>query len=92
LIEGKPATSAITSLRHDEETARCHGYQRNPLTLSTPAKNRTTVKIGSKLQRRLASTALLDLHRRPLPVHVPPTTGKASALASMMTWVQQTVK
>ena len=29
----------------------------------------------------------LALHRRALPVHLPPTTGKASALVSMMTWV-----
>jgi hypothetical protein len=48
-------------LRHDEETARCHGYQRNPLPLSTPSKNRTTVKVRYKLQRRLATTALLGL-------------------------------
>src|SRR6202035_2534023 len=27
LIENKPATSAITSLRDDEVTERCHGYQ-----------------------------------------------------------------
>ncbi len=33
----------------------------------------------------------LALHRRTLPVHVLPTTEKASALASLMTRVSQTV-
>jgi hypothetical protein len=46
-------------LRDDEETARWHGYQRNPLPLSTPFKNRTTVGVRFTRQRRLATTALL---------------------------------
>jgi hypothetical protein len=81
LSDGEQVTSAITSSRHDEETARCHGYQRNPLPLSTPSKNRTTVKVRYKLQRRLAATALLGLAPvRSGPVHLPPTTGSISAL------------
>jgi hypothetical protein len=44
-----------------KETTRKHGYQRNLLSLSTPSKNRTTVGLVSKLQRRLATTALLGL-------------------------------
>jgi hypothetical protein len=40
------ATSVITSLREDEETERCHGYQRNLLNLSTRPKNRTTVGVS----------------------------------------------
>jgi hypothetical protein len=34
LIENKPATSAITSLRDDEVTERCHGYQNYFFSLS----------------------------------------------------------
>ena len=30
-------------------------------SVSTPSKNRTTVKLSSRRQRRLATTALLDL-------------------------------
>jgi hypothetical protein len=41
--ESKAATTAFTSLRDDEETAACRGYQRNPLTLSTRSRNRTNV-------------------------------------------------
>jgi hypothetical protein len=37
LSESKAATTAITSLRDDEEKARCHGYQRNLLPLSLDA-------------------------------------------------------
>jgi hypothetical protein len=88
LSDGKLAASVITSLRHDEEKARCHGYQRNPLPLSTPSKNRTTVKVRYKLQRRLDATALLGLAPvRSGPVHLPPTTGEASVLSRTMTWV-----
>ena len=39
----------------DEETERCHGYQRNLLNLSTRSKNRTDVRVSSTLQHRLAS-------------------------------------
>jgi hypothetical protein len=78
----------LSSDIHDEETARCHGYQRNPLPLSTPSKNRTTVKVRYKLQRRLAATALLGLAPvRSGTVHLPPTTGEASVLSRMTTWV-----
>jgi hypothetical protein len=48
-------------LRDVDETARCHGYQINLLPLWTPSKNRTNVKLASKLQGRLAKTALLGL-------------------------------
>jgi len=34
---------AITSLRDDEETARKHGYQRNPLSLSLSRRRPKTV-------------------------------------------------
>jgi hypothetical protein len=34
LSENKPATSAITSLRDDEVTERCHGYQNYLFSLS----------------------------------------------------------
>src|ERR1700739_4422900 len=34
LSENEPATSAITSLRDDEVTERCHGYQNYFLSLS----------------------------------------------------------
>ena len=44
--ENKPATSVITSLRDDQETERCNGYQRNLLNLSTRPKNRTTVGLS----------------------------------------------
>ena len=57
-------------------------------SVSTPSKNRTTVKVRYKLQRRLAATALLGLAPvRSGPVHLPPTTGEASVLSRMMTWV-----
>ncbi len=41
--DGREFTTALISLRDDEEIAVCRGYQRNPLTLSTRSKSRTTV-------------------------------------------------
>ncbi len=38
-----------------------HGYQRNPLPLLMPAKNRTTVGLSFRRRNRLATTALLGL-------------------------------
>jgi hypothetical protein len=42
-VATKSATTTITSLRDDKETAICRGYQRNPLTLSTRSKCRTNL-------------------------------------------------
>jgi hypothetical protein len=39
--------------------------------------------VGAVLPRRLC----LALHRRALPVHLPPTTGKVSAIVRVITWV-----
>ena len=62
LIENKPATSAITFLRDDEVTERCHGYQKYffSLTLDTAPK---PYYFGSKNPNVSAvfTTALLDL-------------------------------
>jgi hypothetical protein len=55
------AWNIVVSLRDDEETQRSHGYQRNLLNLSTPPKNRATVRLSIISQRRLATTALLGL-------------------------------
>jgi hypothetical protein len=41
--ESNAATTAFTSLRDDEETAACRGYQRNSLTPSTRSKSGTNV-------------------------------------------------
>jgi hypothetical protein len=70
-----------------KKTTRKHGYQRNLLSLSTPSKNRTNVGLVSKLQRRLATTALLGLASVRSACASAANTGKASALAGMMTWV-----
>jgi hypothetical protein len=77
--------NGITSLRDDEETAACRGYQRNLLTLSTPSKNRTIVEVRSRRQRRLATTALLGLASVRSARASATTTGETSALANMMT-------
>ena len=42
-VATKSATTTITSLRDDKETAICRGYQRNPLTLATRSKCRTNL-------------------------------------------------
>ena len=86
-----PPTTAITSLHHGAKRA-CHGYQRNPLTLLMPAKNRTTVELRSRRRSRLATTALLGLAPVRSARALPPTTEETSALASLMTWVKQTIK
>jgi hypothetical protein len=95
LSENKPPKTAITSLHHGAKSA-CHGYQRNPLILSLfllmPAKNRTTVGVRFRRRSRLASTALLGLAPVRSARALPPTTEETSALASLMTWVKQTVK
>jgi hypothetical protein len=90
-IESKPPTTAITSLHHGVKSV-CHGYQRNPLTLLMPAKIRTTVKVRSRRRSRLATTALLGIALVRSARALPLTTKETSALASLMTWVQQTVK
>ena len=61
LSENKPATSAITSLRDDEVTERCHGYQKLLfLALDTAPK---PYYFGSRNPHVSAvfTTALLDL-------------------------------
>ena len=61
LSENKPATSAITSLRDDEVTERCHGYQNYFFALWTrPPK---PYYFGSKnpYVSAVFTTALLDL-------------------------------
>jgi hypothetical protein len=87
LSESKAAATAITSLRDDEETAACRGYQRNLLTLSTRSKSRTIVGVRSRRQRRLATTALLGLAPARSARASAATTEETSALASMMTRV-----
>jgi hypothetical protein len=74
------------------KTARCHGYQINDIPLSTPSKNRTTLEVRSIRQRRPATTALLGLAPVRSARALPPTTEETSALASLMTWVKQTIK
>jgi hypothetical protein len=57
------------------------------------SKNRTIVDVRFRRQGRLYySTALFGRALVPSTVHMPPTTGKASALVSLMTWVQRTIK
>jgi hypothetical protein len=76
-------------LRHDEENSALPWLPKK----STSAQSLDAVQkpyyCGSKFKRqcRLAATALLGLAPVCLPVHLPLTTGKASALAGMMTWV-----
>jgi hypothetical protein len=69
-------------IRRDHEETALQRLQLNPLTpqlsqsVSTPSKNRVTMPLAFTLQRRLAATALLGLHRYALPVQLPPTTGE----------------
>jgi hypothetical protein len=49
-----------------------------------PSKNRTTVEVRSRRQRCLTATSLLGLALVRSARAVPPTTGKVSALASLI--------
>jgi hypothetical protein len=62
LSENKPATSAITSLRDDEVTERCHGYQKYSFSLSLDTAPKPYY-FGSRNPHVSAvfTTALLDL-------------------------------
>ena len=62
LSENKPATSAITSLRDDEVTERCHGYQNYFFSLSLDTAPKPYY-FGNKNPHVSAvfTTALLDL-------------------------------
>jgi hypothetical protein len=70
-----------------------HGYQRNLLSLSLDAAQEPYYFEGkySHLRVVLPRWPCLALYRRALPVHMPPTTGNSSGLASAMTWVLQTI-
>jgi len=77
-IESKPPTTANASLHHRAKSA-CHGYQRNPLTLLMPAKNRTTVEVRFRRRSRLATMVLLGLHRALCPCTAANRQGNISA-------------
>jgi hypothetical protein len=79
------------AIAHGAKSA-CHGYQRNPLTLLMPAKNRTTVKVRFRRRGRLVTMALLGLAPVRYARALPPTANETSAPASLMTWVKQTIK
>src|ERR1700738_3431125 len=84
--ENKPATSAMTSLRDDEVTERCHGYQNYLFSLWTRPPNRTTLEARIQTSARSSRQPCLTLHRCALPVQRPPTTGTSSALVGVMSW------
>jgi hypothetical protein len=58
----------------------CHGYQRNPLPLLMPVKNRPTLDVGFRRRSRLATRLCLALHRCALPVHCRQPPGKHQRL------------
>jgi hypothetical protein len=72
------------SMRTSPVTERRHGYQNN---LDTAQKPYYCVSKYPYVSAVLPRRPCLALHRRALPVHLPPTTGKASALVAVMTWV-----
>jgi hypothetical protein len=86
LSENKPATSAITSLRDDEVTERCHGYQNYFFSLRTRPPNRTTLEAGIQTSARSSRQPCLALHRCAPPVQRPLTTGNSSELFGVMSW------
>jgi hypothetical protein len=86
LSENKPATSAITSLRDDEVTERCHGYQKYFFSLWTRPPNRTTLEAGIRTSARSSRQPCSTLHRCAPPVQRPLTTGNSSALFGVMSW------
>ena len=55
------------------------GYQKNILPLSTRPKNRTNVGVSIHVSAVLPRRPCMALHRRALPVHLPPTTRIASS-------------
>jgi hypothetical protein len=79
--------SATTSLRDDEVTERCHGYQNYFFSLWTRPPNRTTLEAGIHTSARSSRQPCLTLHRCAPPVQRPPTTGNSSALVRVMSWV-----
>jgi hypothetical protein len=64
-----------------------YGYQRNPLPLLMPFKNRTNVDVESRRRSRFAITALLGLALVRFARASAATTKESSALASMTTQV-----
>jgi hypothetical protein len=85
-----PAVATAYPIPSKHLKARRHGYQRilRPLSLWTPSQNRTTVGLANHTSApSLPRLPCLALHPCALPVHPPPTTAKASALASLMSGV-----